>query len=72
MLAIISENGPIFSLSMNVGKGSNSQCFAGEDEITEEMSLLETGIKLCILCSISCCNSMYLGLACSASVNCNW
>ena len=71
ILAIISENGPIFCLSMKVGKGSNSQCFAGEDEITEVMSLLETGIKLCILCSISCCDSMYLGLTYLASVNCN-
>ena len=57
MLAVIPENAQRFSLSMVIGKGSNSQCFAGEDEIIEEISPLKTGIKLHILCSISYCDS---------------
>ena len=58
MLVFIPENAPRFSLSMVIGKGSHSHCFAGEYEIIEDISPLKTGIKLCTLCSILYCDSM--------------
>ena len=37
MLAFIPENAPRFSFSMIIGKGSHSQCFAGKDDIIEDI-----------------------------------